>query len=134
MNPQSMEWAVFQKKLKDREFKAFSLLWTTNGWEHDFEQIWHSRGIQDPGSSNYIYYSNPELDRLSDDLRQEMDLQKRIEKIRRIGRLLYEDQPYCFFGWRNGFGANWSDLKNVQGSWYFLRPFLRAFPMYVARP
>ena len=71
-----------------------------------------------------------------------MDVPKRIQMVRRIGRILYEEQPYCFFGWRNAFGAHWSDLKNVgpidpkaapHGSWYFLRPFIRAFPMYVAR-
>ena len=113
MNPQSMEWAAYQKRLQDREFEACSLLWATSGWEHDFDQIWHSRGIQDPGSSNHIEFSNKELDQLSDRLREEMDDAKRIEMVRRIGRILYEEQPYCFFGWRNVFGVNRSYVKNV---------------------
>ncbi len=133
MDPQTMQWAVFQKRLEDREFEAVSLLWATNGWEHDFDQIWHSRGIQDPGSSNHIEFSNPEVDRLSDALRREMDLGKRIEMVRRIGRVLYEEQPYCFFGWQNALGVNWSYLQNVLGHEYKMRPFLRYLSMWDAR-
>ena len=104
-----------------------------HGWDHDFDQIWHSRGIQDPGSSNHIEFSNPEVDRLSDALREEMDLGKRIEMVRRIGRILYEEQPYCFFGWRNEFGVNRTYVKNVQEAEFRPRPFLRTFPMWIAR-
>jgi peptide/nickel transport system substrate-binding protein len=131
MNPQSMEWAAYQKKLQDREFEACSLLWATNGWEHDFDQIWHSRGIQDPNSSNHIEFKNDEVDRLSDELRVTMDPAKRVAMVRRIGRLLYEEQPYCFFGWRNAFTVWWSDVKNVTEHEYKMRPFRRFFPMYV---
>jgi peptide/nickel transport system substrate-binding protein len=133
MTPSMNQWAVFQKKLEDREFEACTLSWATGGWEHDFDQIWHSRGIQDPGSSNFIEFSNPEVDRLSDALRREMDLGKRIEMVRRIGRVLYEEQPYCFFGWRSRLGANWSYLKNVLGHPYKMRPFMRLFPMWDSR-
>ena len=52
MTPEAYEWTVFQKKLHDREYIAYTLLWLISGWEHDFNQIWHSRGIDDPGSSN----------------------------------------------------------------------------------
>lgn len=133
MNTQSMEWAVYQKKLHDREFDACSLLWATNGWEHDFDQIWHSRGIKDPGSSNYIEFSNPEVDRLSDELRTTMDPQERIQKVRRIGRILYEEQPYCFFAWQNSFTVHRSYVKNVEGHLYKMRPVLRTFPMWIER-
>jgi len=133
MDPQSMEWAAYQKRLKDREFEACSLLWATSGWEHDFDQIWHSRGIQDPGSSNHIEFSNKDVDELSDRLREEMDEKKRAEMVRRIGRILYDEQPYCFFGWRNEFGVNRSYVKNVTEHESRTRPFQRVFPMWVER-
>ena len=132
MNPQSFEWAVYQKKLHDREFDACSLLWATNGWEHDFDQIWHSRGIEDPGSSNYIEFSNETVDRLSDELRETIDPQKRIELVREIGRTLYEEQPYCFFGWRGVFRVARSFVKNAKFE-YRIRPFQRTYPMWIER-
>ncbi len=133
MNPQSIEWAAYQKKLQDREFDVCSLLWATNGWEHDFDQIWHSRGIQDPGSSNHIEFSNPEVDRLSDALRREMDPAKRIEMVRQIGRILYEEQPYCFFGWRNVFAVNRSYVKGIQEHIYKFRPVMRSLPWWTEK-
>ena len=117
MNPQSMEWAAYQKKLQDREFEACSLLWATSGWEHDFDQIWHSRRIQEPGSSNHIEFSNPEVDRLSDALRdRDGRRQAHRDGPARSGGILYEEQPYCFFGWQNAFGVYRSYVKNVDGA------------------
>jgi ABC-type transport system substrate-binding protein len=133
MDPQSMEWAAYQKKLKDREFEVCSLLWAMDGWENDFDQIWHSRGIQDPGSSNHIEFSNKEVDELSDRLRETIDPAKRTEMVRRIGRILYEEQPYCFFGWQNAFSVAWTYMKNVKEHPYKIRPFRRAYPIWDAR-
>jgi peptide/nickel transport system substrate-binding protein len=132
MTPFSVQWAQFQKDLNDRKYKAFSLLWMLSGWDHDFVQIWHSRGIEDPKSSNYIEFSNPELDRLADELRTEMDPQKRIDYVRRIGRILYEEQPYTFFAWRKDFRSYWTYVKNFEDR-YFRRPFIRTFPMWIER-
>jgi peptide/nickel transport system substrate-binding protein len=132
MTPQSVQWAQFQKDLNDRKYKAFSLLWLLNGWEHDFGQIWHSSMIEEPKSSNYIEFSNAELDELSDKLRTEMDPQKRIEYVQRIGRILYEEQPYTFFGWRNDFRSYWTYVKDFEKR-YFRRPFIRTYPMWIER-
>jgi len=133
MEPRSIEWAAYLKKLQDRDFDACALSWATSGWEHDFDQIWHSRQIQETGSSNHVEYSNPEVDRLSDALRGELDRTKRTQMIRRIGAILYEDQPYCFFGWQNVFNVNRSYMKNVKEHQYKMRPFRRAYPIWDAR-
>lgn len=132
MTPLPVEWAQFLKGLEDRKYKAYSLSWAMDGWDHDFVQIWHSRGIQDPKSSNSIEYSNPEVDRLADALRTEMDKDKRIEYVRRIGRILYEEQPYTFFAWRKDFRSYWTYVKNFKDR-YYRRPFIRTFPMWVER-
>jgi peptide/nickel transport system substrate-binding protein len=133
MEPLSTEWAQFQKDLHDRKYNAFTLLWVVPGWEHDFDQIWNSRGIQDPGSSNYVEFSNPELDRLSDELRTLMDPQKRVEHVHRIGRILYEEAPYTFFGWRRIFRAYHAHVKGVEENPFYTRPLMRIFPFWVVR-
>jgi peptide/nickel transport system substrate-binding protein len=132
MEPKPMQWAVFQKKIHDREFEAMTLLWVMPGWEHDFDQIWHSRQVDEPSSSNMIEFKNAEVDRLSDDLKREMDPEKRAEKVRRIGRILYEEQPYCFFGWSSVFVAHRAYVKNVDELWK-IRPFLRTYRMWVEK-
>jgi len=132
MEPQSVQWTQFQKQLRDREYSAFSLLWVTNGWEHDFGQIWHSSQIEEPTSSNYIEFSNAELDQLQDKLRTLMDPEERIEVIHRIGNILYEEQPYTFFGWQRSYFGHWKHVKNTDKRFYF-RPFFRIFPLYVDR-
>jgi len=132
MTPQSVQWAQFQKQLRDREYDAFTLLWVVGGWEHDFMQIWHSKQIEDPTSSNYIEFSNKELDDLQDRLRTLMDPKERIKVIHRIGNILYEEQPYTFFGWQRSYFAHWKHVKGTKRR-YFIRPFFRIFPLGIER-
>ena len=132
METQSVQWTQFQKQLRDREYAAFTLLWVVNGWEHDFAQIWHSDRIQDPTSSNYIEFSNKELDELQDRLRTLMDPEERIKVIHRIGKILYEEQPYTFFAWSKSYFCNWKHVKNTEKG-YFFRPFFRVYPLAIDR-
>jgi len=130
LEPMPVQWATYQQEQRDRKYRAFSMLWATPGWEHDFRQIWHSDGIEDPASSNFAEYSNKELDGLQDELRETMDPKKRVEIVRRIGAILHEDQPYTFFGWSKTFRAYWNHIHGVQENPYFIRPLIRFFPMW----
>ncbi|MCC7136905.1 MAG: hypothetical protein IT460_00585 [Planctomycetes bacterium] len=133
MTPVPLEWSLYLEKLHDRDFEASFGGWGSQAWDQDFEQIWTSKQIQEPKSSNYIEYSNPEVDRLSDALRTEMDVEARKEKARRVGRLLFEDQPVCFVGWSKTFGAHAKWLKNPIERQFKTRPFIRTLPMWVDR-
>jgi peptide/nickel transport system substrate-binding protein len=130
---ESIEWNIMQKRLQNREFEAVLSGWATNSWDHDFDQIWSSKQIAKPKSSNAIEYSNPELDRLSEDLRSEMDVAKREEKVKRIAKILYEDQPVMFVAWDSVFGGHRSVVKNVNGHLHKERPFQRTFSLWVVR-
>ena len=61
-----------------------------------------------------------------------MDPEKRIELVREIGRTLYEEQPYTFFGWRTNFNVARSYVKNAQYL-YRITPFDRTFPMWIEK-
>jgi len=128
-----IEWNLFQKKLDSRDFEAVLGGWATNSWDHDFDQIWSSKQIAKPKSSNFIEYSNPELDQLSEDLRTEMDVTKRKEKVMRISRILYDDQPVTFIAWDSVFGAHWKHVKNVNGHLHKIRPFQRTYSLWIDR-
>jgi peptide/nickel transport system substrate-binding protein len=133
LTPVPLEWSLYLQKLHDREYEAALAGWATNSWDQDFEQVWHSKQIQAPKSSNYIEFSNAEVDRLSDELREEMDVEKRKEKARRVGRVIYEEHPVTFLGWVRVKGAHWAWLKNATEHPYKTRPFIRTFPMWVDR-
>src|SRR5204862_2349554 len=127
----ALEFAEWINRAQDRRFEAILGSWGMEPWDHDFDQLWNSKHIDEPESSNYIEFRNKDLDRLSDELRDEMDPEKRIEKVRAIGRILHEEQPCTFFGWAVAFGAHWSWLKNSVEHTYHQRPFIRPLPMWV---
>ncbi|HOA07253.1 MAG TPA: peptide-binding protein [Spirochaetota bacterium] len=88
-----LEWGSFLKRVDERNFDALILGWSMP-FESDLYQVWHSSQIKD--GSNHISYSNPELDRLIETVRLELDYKKRTEIYRKIHRIMYEDQPYTF--------------------------------------
>jgi peptide/nickel transport system substrate-binding protein len=133
LNPVPLEWSIYLEKLHDKQFEAAWGSWGTNAWDQDFEQLWHSKQADEAKSSNYIQFRHPEVDRHSDELRTEMDVEKRKEKARRVGRILFEEQPVCFIGWVNVYGAHWAWLQDATARSFKTRPFIRTFPMWVSR-
>jgi peptide/nickel transport system substrate-binding protein len=76
---------------------------------HDFEAVlsgWALTSNPDPtwmlhsnphlGPSNYVGYGNPEMDRLLESSRAEMDAGRRAEIYRQVQDLEAQDQPYSF--------------------------------------
>lgn len=95
MNLKLLEWNTFITKLDESQFEAVVLGWSGGSVDLDPKQIWHSSSAV-KGGSNFIGYNNPEVDRLIDQARGEMDKQKRIPLLRQVYRLIAEDAPYAF--------------------------------------
>jgi len=89
-----LEWPVFEQRLTERKFEMVSLRWTGTS-EGDPYQIWHSSQAENRGS-NYIGYKNEDLDRVIEQARMEMDIQKRMKLWHEVHKILHEDQPYTF--------------------------------------
>ena len=97
INIKLIEWNSFVKLLNEKKFEAVRLAWTAVvDW--DPKQIWHSDSID--GGSNFISYSNPEVDRLTDKARLIQDRDERIEVLQKVERLIVEDAPYVWFTYR----------------------------------
>lgn len=96
INIKGIEWNSFVKLLDEKNFEAVRLAWAGGGVEWDPKQIWHSSSIKGAGS-NFISYSNAEVDRLIDQARQLPERQKRIEILHRVHELISADYPYIFF-------------------------------------
>ena len=94
MKPRPTEWSVMLDNLNRKDFDAITLAWTS-GVEVDIFQMFHSSQTME-GGDNFISYRNPELDRLIDAARAEVDEDKRMALWREAERVMVEDQPYTF--------------------------------------
>ena len=112
---QTLEWSVFLEKLKKHEFDAFMGAWVLTDYPPDQYQTFHSSQAKNEGS-NYSSYSNPEADKLMEQYRSEFDEVKRIELMKKIQVILYDDQAYTFL-WTPKAKYVYADrFKNVR--WY----------------
>jgi peptide/nickel transport system substrate-binding protein/microcin C transport system substrate-binding protein len=107
-----MEWNSFVKAIDDRNMDLFAMGWGAGSVEPDPKQIWHSSSIG-KGGSNYGSYSNPEVDKLIDEGRQELDAKKRTVIFKKAYTKIAEDVPYIFmFNNKFEFYAQSSKVKS----------------------
>ena len=102
-----LDWTSFLRLIDDKSFSAVMLGWSGGSIDFDPKQIWHSASAQNKGS-NFISYSNPQVDALIDKGRAQLNKKDRIKTFREVYRLIAEDVPYIFmFNNRKGFyGVN----------------------------
>lgn len=96
INIKNIEWNSFVKLLDEKNFEAVRLAWGGGGVEWDPKQIWHSSSIEG-ASSNFISYSNPEVDRLIDQARKLYDRDQRIPLLRKVHEIIAADYPYIWW-------------------------------------
>jgi peptide/nickel transport system substrate-binding protein/microcin C transport system substrate-binding protein len=94
MELQRLEWNNLMKVLKEGNFDATALAWGGGVVDLDPKNVWHSASIGE--GSNFIGYRNPEVDRLIDEARAELDKKKRIVLYRKVYELIAADVPYAF--------------------------------------
>lgn len=94
MKPRPTEWSVMVENLQRKDFDAITLAWTS-GVEVDIFQMFHSSQTID-GGDNFINHRNPELDRLIDSARAEVDEDRRMALWRQAEAVMVADQPYTF--------------------------------------
>jgi peptide/nickel transport system substrate-binding protein/microcin C transport system substrate-binding protein len=96
LNLKNIEWNSFVKLLDERNFEAVRLAWGGGSVEWDPKQIWHTSSIAGAGS-NFIHYSNPQVDKLIDKARQTYDRTQRIADLKRVYELIADDYPYIWW-------------------------------------
>ncbi len=89
------EWNSFTKAIDDKNFDIMSMGWGGGDVEADPKQIWHSSSIG-KGGSNYISYKNPEVDKMIDEARAELDPKKRSTLFKKVYTQIADDVPYVF--------------------------------------
>ena len=121
MQIETVDSAVLSQRVARRQLDATSRVWTELDAEQDLFQVFHSSQID--GGSNYAGYSSPEADALIEQIRLELDDQKRLALERALHQRLYEDQPYLFMTARQSLDAAKWRVHGLQPSplWYDLR-------------
>jgi peptide/nickel transport system substrate-binding protein len=99
-NVRQLEPTVMQEMLLNHKFEAAFGGWGTGTDPDSSDNIW-----QTGQGRNFGYYSNPKVDEFYKKGRLEFDRKKRAEIYAQIHTLIYEDQPYSFLYYRNGFYA-----------------------------
>jgi ABC-type transport system substrate-binding protein len=90
-----VEWSVFIKeRINKLDFDAVVLGWSL-GIDPDLYQIWHSSQIG-PHQLNFVGYRNPQADDLIVRIRQEYNLDRKVEWCHRLHTIIAADQPYTF--------------------------------------
>lgn len=114
-----LEWNSFIKNVEDSNFELMAMGWGGGSPEEDPKQIWHSSSIG-KGGSNFISYSNPEVDKLIDEARAELDFPKRTKIFKKVYQMIAEDVPYVFM-WnaKYEFYANSNKVKKPGDTFRF---------------
>jgi len=90
-----VEWATFISRfIKTGDFSAVVLGWGL-GLEPDQFNIWHS-SQQAPGQFNFIGYKNPQVDKLLEAGRLELNPDKRMKIYHEFAEILLEDSPIVY--------------------------------------
>lgn len=107
-----LEWASFIGRfIKTGEFDAVVLGWSLS-LDPDQYSIWHS-SQQAPGQFNFIGYHNPQVDKLLEQGRLELDIEKRTNIYHEFARLLQEDSPIVYLYAGYGLPAIHKRIKGI---------------------
>jgi len=92
---QVIAWSAFLDQfIEKRDFQVVLLGWTIP-IDPDIYAVWHTSSSA-PGGLNFVSYSNKEVDRLIEEGRRELKIEKREDIYRKIHELIAEDAPYTF--------------------------------------
>ncbi len=115
-----LEWQALLRRIMEQNFQAVILGWAL-GYDPDPYDIWHSSKTK-PGSFNFVGYKNPEVDRLLEEARKTLVRKRRAKLLKKIQRIIYDDQPYTFLYVPDSLSILHKRFQNVKpkraGIWY----------------
>lgn len=108
----AIEWASFISRfIKTGDFDVVVLGWGL-GLDPDQYNIWHS-SQQAPGQFNFIGYHNPQVDKLLEQGRLELNPDKRQKIYHEFARVLLEDSPIVYLSAGYGLTAIHKRVKGI---------------------
>jgi len=90
-----VEWAVYLERLKQHQIEMWYGSWVADPRPDDPKQIWSTEAYN-TGGSNYTGWGNAETDKLIEDIRAELDEDKRAVLYHKYQQKLHDEVPYIF--------------------------------------
>ena len=100
-NVKPVEFTTLQETMLGHKFHAVFAGWGTGADPDTSENLWTTKAIDN--GRNYGCYSNPEVDKLFEQGKRELDLEQRRKVYQQIHMKLWEDQPYTWLFFRNAY-------------------------------
>jgi len=88
------EWSVFLENLKGFKMELFYGAWVHDQRPSDPTQLWHTKSIY--GGSNYCRFGNEESDALIEEIKSELNVERRDSLYHVWQELLHDESPYIF--------------------------------------
>jgi peptide/nickel transport system substrate-binding protein len=88
------EWSIYIANQKKHDFEMYYGGWIGSVSPDDPKQIWHTESIN--GGSNYVSFGTPETDKLIDQIREELDEDKRNDLYKKFQVIIHDQCPYIF--------------------------------------
>jgi peptide/nickel transport system substrate-binding protein len=98
------------ERIRSGNFQAVYMSWDLDPDPDPFS-LFHSSQFP-PVGQNFVFYSNPEVDRLIEEGRRELDLAKRKALYWKLHEILADDQPYT---WTIQVSSKWGISKRLRG-------------------
>lgn len=86
---QLLDSSAFFKQVLEKNHQIASLGWSGGGLSPEFRQFYHSDNAFKPQPNNITNFSDPEMDKLIDAYREELDRNKRITLSHQIEQKIY---------------------------------------------
>ena len=118
VNVQAIEFNSLMDTIDNRDVDAFVMGWGGGNLNSDSKQIWHSKSWENKGS-NFVAYSNPDVDKLIDQASAELNAAKHFKLNQKIGAMIYDDQPYAFLLEVPGYMAGFQTRNVKAKKWAF---------------
>ena len=109
LNVSRLDAATMFGRVLAGEFQGAMLAWSLD-LDPDLFSLFHSSQFP-PNGQNFVFYSNPEVDRLIEQGRIEFEQGKRTEIYRELHRILAQDQPYT---WSIQVSTKWAVSKRIR--------------------
>ena len=87
---------ALREQISAHDFDMFMSALSIGALPEDFTQLWHTKSYASEGGMNYVGFGNAESDALIDSIRFTMDVDKRMEMIKRLQKMVYDEQPVIF--------------------------------------
>lgn len=95
LEPNGMDFSVFYSNARNHDFDAMLGSWSSGSSPNDPEQIWHTKNWANNGS-NFTGFGNAKSDSLIELANRTLDKKEREAIMKKLQKIVYEDQPYIF--------------------------------------